>query len=43
MTMIIMVIDNAEPSGQLRPWPNCSSMRLPSIRFLPPPSTEGVT
>ena len=25
------------PSGQLRPWPNCSSIRLPSIRFLPPP------
>ena len=43
MTMTISVIDSAEPSGQLRPWPNCSSIRLPSIMFLPPPSTRGVT
>ena len=28
MTMTITAIDSAEPSGQLRPWPNCSSIRL---------------
>ena len=34
-------MDRAAPSGQLRAWPNCSSMKLPIIMLLPPPSTRG--
>ncbi|MCY1555849.1 hypothetical protein D9M68_925450 [compost metagenome] len=41
--MIITVIESAEPSGQFRPWPNCSSIRLENIMFLPPPRTLGET
>jgi hypothetical protein len=37
------VMESAAPNGQLRPAPNCSAIRLPSIIFLPPPSTLGVT
>ena len=38
ITMARSVIDRAAPKGQLRPWPNCSSIRLPIISDLPPPS-----
>ena len=43
MTMLKRVIDSAAPNGQLRPALNCSSIRLPSIIFLPPPRTLGIT
>ena len=42
--LILVVFSfNAAPSGQLRPCPNCRSIRLPSIIVRPPPSTRGVT
>ena len=34
MTITISAIERAEPSGQLRPGPNCRAMRLPIIRCL---------
>ena len=33
----------AQPSGQLRPEPNCCAIRSPIIRWMPPPRISGVT
>lgn len=41
--MVIRATDKAAPKGQLWPWPNCNPIRLPIIRFLPPPRIFGVT
>ena len=42
-TAAIRIKACAQPSGQLRPEPNCCAIRLPIIKCLPPPRISGVT